>query len=439
LTYSKTAGPAEAVVTAAGLLTYTAVNGTVAGRDEVITVQVTDGMDPVTSTVTYKVVLPAAPAWAVAGEMIDQKVMAGATVTQTYAATDPNAQAVTYSIVSGPGTVDAVTGVYSWVTTIADGGVNTVTVKATDSGGLSVQTTAIVTVQLYGDANVSGAISGLDASVVLQHAAALVLLTGDGLILADVTGNSTVSALDASYILQYDAELITYAGFPVVATAKPVAAAGDVKWMQPIATENESVMNLPVVLEQASNVYSVNFYANIDPTVVDVQGVAVDLPEGWQMVYNFADGRLSIAMAGVTPLESGALANVSLKILSEVASANLTGEAFVNENRTQALEQLSIRQIPSEFALEQNYPNPFNPTTNIRFQLADEANVSVIVYNILGNKVRNLVQNERKQAGYYTVEWDGMNDAGQLLPSGTYLYHITAGSFSATKKMLLIK
>jgi len=95
--------------------------------------------------------------------------------------------------------------------------------------------------------------------------------------------------------------------------------------------------------------------------------------------------------------------------------------------------------VPAEFQLEQNYPNPFNVATNIRFQLTREANVSVIVYNILGNKVRNLVQNERKQTGYYTVKWSGENDAGQMLPSGTYLYHITANSFSATKKMVLMK
>jgi hypothetical protein len=97
------------------------------------------------------------------------------------------------------------------------------------------------------------------------------------------------------------------------------------------------------------------------------------------------------------------------------------------------------KKQPENFQLEQNYPNPFNATTNIRFQLANEVNVSVIVYNILGDKVRTLVQNERKQAGYYTVEWDGTNDAGHMLPSGTYLYHITAGSFTATKKMLLVK
>jgi hypothetical protein len=89
--------------------------------------------------------------------------------------------------------------------------------------------------------------------------------------------------------------------------------------------------------------------------------------------------------------------------------------------------------IPQHFALEQNYPNPFNPTTGIRFQVPGVSDVRLAVYNILGQQVALLV-NEAKQPGAYTVQFDASN-----LPSGFYFYRMTAGSFSSTKSMIVLK
>lgn len=90
-------------------------------------------------------------------------------------------------------------------------------------------------------------------------------------------------------------------------------------------------------------------------------------------------------------------------------------------------------QVPLEFALFQNYPNPFNPSTEIRFNISEESNVKLVVFDILGNEV-NILVNEIKQAGKYSVQLDG-----SLLPSGVYYYRIQANNFVATKKLLLIK
>lgn len=87
----------------------------------------------------------------------------------------------------------------------------------------------------------------------------------------------------------------------------------------------------------------------------------------------------------------------------------------------------------SEFRLEQNYPNPFNPLTNIGFEVKGVGFVSLKVYNSLGQEVATLV-NEVKQPGRYTVSW---NASG--VPSGVYLYRLTAGTFVSTRKMLLMK
>ncbi len=94
--------------------------------------------------------------------------------------------------------------------------------------------------------------------------------------------------------------------------------------------------------------------------------------------------------------------------------------------------------ILKQFNLLQNYPNPFNPKTAIDFQIAKESKVSVVVYNLMGQKIRTLVE-KNKQSGNYTVIWDGKNDFGVAVASGVYLYNLKAGKFSDIKKMILLR
>jgi len=94
--------------------------------------------------------------------------------------------------------------------------------------------------------------------------------------------------------------------------------------------------------------------------------------------------------------------------------------------------------LPTEFALKQNYPNPFNPTTSIAFDLPAEHDVRLTVYNMLGQKIRTLV-NDHRAAGRYAIQWDGKDDSGHMLGSGVYFYNIQAGAFSKTAKMVLLK
>jgi hypothetical protein len=90
------------------------------------------------------------------------------------------------------------------------------------------------------------------------------------------------------------------------------------------------------------------------------------------------------------------------------------------------------------FKLEQNYPNPFNPSTVISYRLPVTSNVTLKVYDILGNEVVTLV-NEEKRTGEYEVEFNNHLVKGRNLPSGIYFYRLIAGQFSETMKMILIK
>ena len=94
--------------------------------------------------------------------------------------------------------------------------------------------------------------------------------------------------------------------------------------------------------------------------------------------------------------------------------------------------------VPDVFALHQNYPNPFNPVTTIRYDVPEQSNVRVDIYNVLGRKVAELV-NKTHQPGFYSVSWDGTNTMGSALGSGMYFYRIDTESFTAVKKLILVK
>lgn len=102
------------------------------------------------------------------------------------------------------------------------------------------------------------------------------------------------------------------------------------------------------------------------------------------------------------------------------------------------LEVAEEDALPAEFALHQNYPNPFNPSTSINFDIPESGNVTLTVWNMLGEQVRTLVASNMTM-GSHSVQFDGLDDAGTSLATGIYLYRIEMSRFSATKKMLLMK
>ena len=95
-------------------------------------------------------------------------------------------------------------------------------------------------------------------------------------------------------------------------------------------------------------------------------------------------------------------------------------------------------KLPTDYKLFQNYPNPFNPETTIKFKIPKTSFVTIKIYNVIGELIRTLV-NTQKQPGIYSVKWDSMNNSGNIVSSGVYVYHMQAGSFSTVKKMIFIK
>ena len=145
-----------------------------------------------------------------------------------------------------------------------------------------------------------------------------------------------------------------------------------------------------------------------------------------------------------TEINSG-LTNTFVEALAinssgHVFAGTIRGGVFRSVGSTVSVQEIA-GEMPRSFVLSQNYPNPFNPETTIEYSLPTSADVSLIVYNLLGEEIARLIY-ERKPAGSHTIEWDASNVA-----SGIYLYRLQAsptsvwqaGDFVQTRKMLLLK
>ena len=107
------------------------------------------------------------------------------------------------------------------------------------------------------------------------------------------------------------------------------------------------------------------------------------------------------------------------------------------------VDQVFVRQaagqaVPQVYALQQNFPNPFNPGTTIQYSLPEAGPVSLKVYDIAGQVVRHLVD-QQQVAGSHQAVWDGLDASGAPTANGVYIYELKAGQYRALRKMLLIK
>jgi len=131
---------------------------------------------------------------------------------------------------------------------------------------------------------------------------------------------------------------------------------------------------------------------------------------------------------------------VSISILGKKTDLAISFRVAGYDSRiiSQMTKEIQIINIPTEFALHQNYPNPFNPITTIEYDLPEDGNLKLAIYDILGREVIELA-NGFQEAGYRSVQWNGRNAFGQIVSAGMYFYAIEAGKYSAIRKMVLLK
>jgi hypothetical protein len=131
------------------------------------------------------------------------------------------------------------------------------------------------------------------------------------------------------------------------------------------------------------------------------------------------------------------LNSITMPALNKGFAVGNSGKILTNINLTGL--QNAGSETPIAYSLSQNYPNPFNPITNVKFSIIKAEQVKLIVYDIQGREVQTLV-NERLQPGTYEASFDGSRLGGSsTINSGVYFYKLVTGTFTETKKMILIK
>ncbi len=300
---------------------------------------------------------------------------------------------------------------------------------------------------LLGDVSESGMISAFDASLILQYLVGLTDLTGSQRQAADVMGTGTVTAMDASYILQFVVGNIS--GFPGM--GRRVIEQDLLGGLTLHLEGTESYHDLIVELDGERPAYALELILDVDDAAIaDIERLDTPTGDHLQLLTNRKDGEYLLAGATADPVTGGGtLLHLRLHFDPDVELRGRElfslGHFRFNEHDLTSLLEASVTSaseeltnLPDEFALGSNYPNPFNPSTAIPYQLPVEGNVTLTLYNLLGQRVEVLVQ-EQQRAGFHQAVWDASRHA-----SGTYIYQIEVqGSggetFRDVGKMILIK
>ena len=187
----------------------------------------------------------------------------------------------------------------------------------------------------------------------------------------------------------------------------------------------------------------------IDTTlVIDISDLEIDIDDPdslleWHAEFkNQGDSLLFFNILGDSIIEitsefEGIGEDTLILTVTDTSGASDTTSIFVQVTLPVGVED-EFTALPEKFELFQNYPNPFNPTTTIRYALPVRSDVTLRIYNLMGQEVLRITHDEMR-AGYHEERWHGLNQSGRNVASGIYIYRIQAGDFTETKKMLLLK
>jgi len=165
---------------------------------------------------------------------------------------------------------------------------------------------------------------------------------------------------------------------------------------------------------------------------VVLENVTLSITESFEAINSITAGpNVTISSTGDVTFRTKTTALVPPFVI------DLGGQLMIIADITVDIESESPA-IPTDFVVHQNYPNPFSATTQIDYALPKAVRVEIVVYNLVGQKVRTFVA-ENQGAGRHSVVWDGTDNAGTRVTSGVYYYKVTVGDFTLTRTLMLIK
>ena len=414
------------------------------------TINVTANDGSVNASMPFSVRVPnRAPVATGTIRAVTVKVGGSATVYVGNSFSDPDGDTLTYTAASSDAAKAAVTVAGSTVL-IAPlaAGTTTITVTATDPGGLAAIQTFSVAVD--GAPNRAPVAVGTIPVQTLSHGgnAATVDLSGyfsdpDGDTLTYTAVSSDTSKVNASVsdaTLTIAISTVTAAG---QTTVKVTASdPGDLTATQSVSVtvnpvvdlNNDGVVNILDLVLVASQL------GQTGATKADVNGDGIVNVLDITLIASMVEGASAAPAAGA--LTAQHIQSWLNKATDLIQSPSLSLE-FSYEQVIVNLEQILTRLLPESTALLANYPNPFNPETWMPYQLSEPSEVTLTVYSLTGEVIRRFALGHQSTGAYRSrsraVYWDGANESGDAVASGIYFYTLTAGDFSATRKMLIRK
>lgn len=289
-----------------------------------------------------------------------------------------------------------------------------------------------------GDATLNYIVGVYDALAVIYHWIGLYPLSGQAFTNADVDFDGDVDIDDylkiIFFIYFHDWDFI----FPSVSPSSSVV-------VNNASFENSETISIPLELSNSENVQALEVEMNFDPTEFEYINTTSNLTNTGNLKAASKDGKVTLVAVNSNQLQSGTVATVRFKKLKSGSVSEISTTFSLNNGKASGSSLLSVgdgtitdvqnseNDVPKTFELSQNYPNPFNPTTVIKFAVPKAGVYQLNVYNILGQKVMTLV-NQQLKAGYHSSLFDGAN-----LASGIYIYSLHGTDVNLSRKMLLIK
>ena len=314
---------------------------------------------------------------------------------------------------------------------------------------------ATVSGVLWGDASVNDKVGALDASRILQRSILLISFSSYQSAVSNVDASShnnfldgsSITALDAAYVLKFVVGLISE--FPAQTAVpdpniyKKVIDHRRLAFGEP--TGDGIGLRLPILIDETRDVVSGMLELQYDPAQYRVKGVETgEATKGFLVASRIEVGSVWVALAGAEAghVGEGAILELELEAIgasTDSAPIRLEQASFNGgQIKGHAVEPLSETLAPQDFSLLPNWPNPFNPETTLRYVLPQAGPVSLTIYDLVGQRVRLLVD-EVQAPGVYTLQWNGRDENGMEVASGLYFYRIEAGAFVQTRKMTLVR
>lgn len=299
-----------------------------------------------------------------------------------------------------------------------------------------------------GDVNEDGSITPADALLAMEIYLGAHTPAGCEFITADVNCSNAVTPGDALTIFY------AFLGTPIPPCGTLTKTAGNVSevFAGDVSGTPGDTISVPIWVDNPEGISAFGLDLRFPEEQLEFLGIAPSLlTREWITLKSSRVSEDVIRLGGfnteaIASAAAASLVEIRFRVRSAENGAgrleifNLTDDLANFQAAAGAFNQ--GQQIPERFALYQNYPNPFNPETTIRFDIprleGNSVKVRISIYNISGQLVRRLIEAEHTP-GAYAVKWDGRNESGNPVASGVYFYTISAGNFSATQKMLMVK